>query len=95
MIRKTITRTMATSTVNAFTLKVVEGKPVVENLDPVTVAGKLTEVSALKVMKEKHGKDTPVTIASIQVEESLYEITVEDFMKYAKKVEKDEAKKEN
>lgn len=88
MMRKTIVRTMATSTINAYMLKVVDGVPTVENLEPLTVMGKANEKEIMKALKEKYGKDAPVSVASVEVQEDTYEISVEDFLKYAKKVEK-------
>lgn len=88
MMRKTIVRTMATSTINAFKLDIVDGNPQVENLEPITVMGKATEKEAIKALKDKYGKNAPVKIASIDVQEDTYEISVDDFVKYAKKVQK-------
>ena len=88
MMRKTIVRTMATSTINAFMLNIVDGQPKVENLEPLTVMGKATEKEAMKALKDKYGKNAPVTIANIDVQEDTYEISVDDFVKYAKKVQK-------
>ena len=88
MMRKTIVRTMSTSTINAFKLTVENGQPKVENLEPLTVMGKATDKEALKALKDKYGKNAPVTIASIDVQEETYEISVDDFMKYATKIEK-------
>ena len=94
MMRKTIVRTMATSTINAFSLTVENGVPKVENLEPLTVMGKASEKEALKALKDKYGKNAPVTVASIDVEEDTYEISVEDFLKHAKKVDKKETDEE-
>lgn len=94
MMRKTIVRTMATSTINAFSLTMVDGQPKVENLEPITVMGKATEKEGLKALKEKYGKNCPITIGSIDVKEDTYEISVDDFIKYATKVDKS-AKAEN
>lgn len=94
MMRKTITRTMCTSTVHAYTLSIVDGKPVAKELEPVVVMGKAKEKDALKVLKDKYGSTTAITVGKIQVEESTYEISVEDFVKYATKVEKGTTAKE-
>lgn len=97
MMRDTITRTMATSQIQGFMMKVVDGKPTVEELPVLTVAGKATEKDALKELKKVHGKGANVTVASIVTIEDVYEISVEDFLKYAKKVEPkktEETKKE-
>lgn len=88
MMRKTIVRTMATSTINAFKLSIKGGKPEIENLEPLTVMGKATDKEALKALKDKYGKDAPVQVASIDVQEDTYEISVDDFVKYATKVTK-------
>lgn len=88
MMRKTIVRTMATSTINAYKLTVENGQPKIENLEPLTVMGKATEKEALKALKDKYGKNAPVTIAGIDVQEDTYEISVDDFVKYATKVTK-------
>lgn len=95
MMRKTITRTMATSKINAFKLTVENGQPKVENLEPLTVMGKATEKEALKALKEQYGKNAPVSIASIEVQEDTYEISVDDFVKYAKKVDKNSVQEES
>ena len=95
MMRKTIVRTMSTSTINAFALSMVDGKPVVENLEPLTVMGRATEKDALKALKEKYGKNASITIGSIEVQEDTYEISVEDFLKHAHKVEKELQTEEN
>lgn len=86
-MRKTIVRTIATSTVKAFKMVVVDGSPNVEELEPVTVLGKATQEKAMKALKEKYGKNTPLTITGITVQEDTYEISVEDFLKYATKLE--------
>lgn len=95
MMRKTICRTMATSTIQAFKLTIENGQPKVENLEPLVVMGKATEKEALKALKEKYGKNAPITIASIEVQEDTYEISVEDFVKHAKKVDKKTVEQEN
>lgn len=87
MMRKTICRTMATSTIKAYTLEMVDGLPVAKALDPVVIMGKAKEKDALKAVKDAYDV-TAVTIGEIQIEEATYEISVDDFMKYAKKVEK-------
>lgn len=88
-MRRSICRTMATSTINAYTVEIVDGQPVAKALDPVVIAGKAKEKDALKAIKDAHGV-TAVTIGEIKIDEATYEISVEDFMKYAKKVEKTE-----
>lgn len=89
MIRPNITRTLATSTIHACKLVMNEETPTVITLDPLTVGGKVSEREALKALKDVYGKDSALTVTKITVEENLYSISVEDFLKYATKVEKD------
>lgn len=89
MMRKTIVRTMATSTITAYTLEMKDGAPVAKALEPITVMGKAKKKDALKEVKEQY-ELTNVTIGEIKVEEATYEISVDDFMKYAKRVDKTE-----
>lgn len=91
MMRNTIVRTMATSTIHAYTLTVVNGKPEAKELAPVTIMGKASEKDALKALRKEYGKDTPFTVGEIKVEEATYEIGVEDFVKHAKRVDKADA----
>lgn len=91
MMRKTIVRTMATSTIKAYTVTIENGMPVTKALEPITIMGKAKEKDALKAVKEQYGKDIAVTIGEIQIEEATYEISVDDFMKHAKKVEAETA----
>ena len=93
-MRSTITRTMATSEIHAFRLVMKEGKPEVETLPVLTLGGKVSVESAEKELRKIYGK-TAITVKEIKVKEDLYEISVEDFLKYAKKVEKTESEKTN
>lgn len=95
MMRKTIVRTMATSEIKAFKLTMKDGQPSVVNLDPITVTGEVSEKDALKALKEVHGNLTGITVGEITVTKDTYEISVEDFLKYAKKVTKDSEPSEN
>ena len=88
MMRNTITRTMATSEIHAYRMVMKEGNPEVETLPVLTMGGKATVKDAEKALRKQYGKDAPVVVSNIVVNEDVYEISVEDFMKYAKKVEK-------
>lgn len=95
MMRNTITRTMATSEIHAFRLVMKEGKPEVEELPVMIIMGKATHKDAEKALRAEYGKNCAVTIKEIVVSENLYEISVDDFMKYAKKIDKASASTEN
>ena len=89
MMRKNITRTMATSTIHSVKLTMENDQPKIETLDPVVLTGKATKESALKELRKIHGNDAPVSITKIETSEDVYEISVEDFLKYATKVSKE------
>lgn len=89
-MRNTITRTITESTIHAVKLEIVDGKPTTVDLDPVTVVGTINNDKALKAVYAKHGKQAGVAILRIDEQEFLYEISVSDFMKYAKRVEGEE-----
>lgn len=83
MMRNTITRTLATSEITGFTLEIVDGKPQVKELEKITIAGKAKEKDALKALKKVYGDVKGLTVGNIEVSENVYEISVEDFVKYA------------
>ena len=89
MMRNTITRTMATSSIHAYRLTMKDDKPVVETLPVMVVNGKATQKDAERLLRSEYGKNAPITVKEIIVSEDVYEISVADFMKYAKKVSKD------
>ncbi len=86
-MRNTITRTITESTINAVMIAIDNGQPIVRTLDPITVNGKINADKALKAVRKVHGKTAPVSVVSIDEKEVLYEISVDDFMKYAKRVD--------
>lgn len=83
MMRNTITRTMATSQITGYRVKIENGVPAVETLPTLTIGGKAKEKDALKALEKAYGKG--VTIGSIEISEDVYEISVEDFLKHATK----------
>ena len=91
-MRATITRSVVVSTVNGYTIEIQDGKPTVKELEPVTVYGKLTKDKATKELKRVYGKDSAVSVNTVTEEEKQYEISVADFVKYAKVVEPADAK---
>lgn len=87
-MRKTIVRTMTTTTIHACKTVMVDNHPTVENLEPLSVLGNLNHEKAMKALKDVHGKHTALNIISLETNTAHYEISVDDFMKYATKVEK-------
>ena len=87
-MRNTITRTMVESTVHGCMIEIVDGQPTTKTLEPVTVMGKCTNEKAMKVLTGAYGKIAGMAVVKVEETESLYEISVEDFMKHAKKIDK-------
>lgn len=94
-MRATITRKMIVSTITGYMIEIREEKPTVKEVEPVTIYGKTTPEKALKELQRVYGKTSSVTVAGIKEEEKQYEISVEDFIKYAKIVEETPENEEN
>lgn len=94
-MKATIKRTLTESTINAYSVKIQEnGEPAVTKLNPVTLFGKVSKVEAQKEMERVNPNSDSIMISSIEEKEVQYEITIEDFVKNAKRIENAE-KKEN
>lgn len=85
-MRKTIVRTITATTIESAVVTFKNGKPEVTPNNPLTVNGVVDEDKALKAVCKEYGKKSQVT--AITSVDDMYEISVEDFMKHAKKVEK-------
>lgn len=90
-MRKTIVRTIPVSKIKGYTVRVENGKPVAEELEPVIVVGKANDKEALKALQAEYGKGKAITVGEIEVSEDTYEITVSDFIAHATKVTKSES----
>lgn len=86
MARNEFTRTITETTVNASIVKLVEGKVVTEPCLPFPVKGKIDEAKAVELARKQYGKDKQY-VASITAIDTTYALSVDDFMKYAHKVE--------
>ncbi len=84
-MRKTIERTITATTIESANVTFEKGKPVIKNNEPLTVNGNITEDKALKEVRKAYGEMAQVT--SLAVIDDRYEISVEDFIKYATKIE--------
>lgn len=85
MMRQTITRTLTRTTISAFAVSMVNGKPETQEVEPVTVWGKVTDKEALKAVKEKHAGN--VFVGEINSVDEVYEIAIDVFVANATKVE--------
>lgn len=95
MMRKSIIRTITTSTIKGVRLSVVDGKPAVETLDDVRVIGKVNDREAVKALKDEYGKDANVSVIGVEYSENTYEISVADFLAHAKIVDKEKEEAES
>jgi hypothetical protein len=84
-MRKTIVRSIVASTVKSSNVLFVKGVPTITENAPIVVSGKVDEKQALKEVRKAYGESAQVT--EISAVNDVYEISVEDFMRYAKKVE--------
>lgn len=86
MMRKHITRTLTRSTVECFAVKMVDGKPEVETLAPVTVWGVPSDKEALKAVKEAYPEAKGVTVGNVKSVDETYRVSIDDFVTIAELV---------
>jgi hypothetical protein len=91
-MRKTIVRSIVASTVKSSNVSFVKGQPVIVENAPIVVNGKIDEKQALKEVRKTYGETAQIT--EITEVNDVYEISVEDFMKYATKVDPKDVEKE-
>ncbi len=90
MMRATIARKLIETTIEAHSIKVVDGEPKLVELPPLTLYGNFNRKEALRELKRVHGKAEAITISKITSVTKQYEISVDEFVKYAKVVEAEE-----
>jgi hypothetical protein len=91
-MRKMITRTIITTTVNSATVAIIDGKATTTDYKPLIFNGVVKEKDALKDIRKAYGENA-IVVSKVETE-SEYEISVDDFIKYAKKVEPKEGEKD-
>lgn len=85
--KKMVTRSMYTTDIEAIVFNDETNKT--GNIKE-TLAGNLTEETALKALKKKYADDekiTPVKVLSVSATSTLYGIEEDEFIKIAKKLE--------
>lgn len=87
MMRNTITRTIERTRIYFSAVEVQNGVPSFVAQPPIVVNGNYDMEQAGKLIKKRFKQFTCV-VTAVEVTEQLYEISVEDFMKYATPVEK-------
>lgn len=94
-MRATITRKMIETKIHGYSIEIQEGgEPVLKKVEPVTTFGNVSEKEAKKLLSEAHPEANSVTVGKIESTEVHFEITVEDFVKNAKRVEPKNEEKE-
>lgn len=87
-MRDKITRKIAETEIRGFSVVMGEDNvPVVKPLAPVTVYGTVTEAQAMRELKKAYPDEKGVTLGKTETKEIQYEISVEDFVKNATKIE--------
>ena len=85
-MRNTITRTITTSTIHSVYVDLSNETPTICKNAPITVNHEVRQAEAQKMVTKRYGAG--VTITKIETNDILYEISIDDFVKYAKPVEK-------
>lgn len=88
-MRKAIVRTITATTINSVNVSFKDGKPAMLTNEPLTVNGTIDEEKALKAARKAYGANATIT-GLVEVND-VYEISVDDFIKYAKKIDKPSA----
>jgi hypothetical protein len=91
-MRKNIVRTITLSTIESANVVLEKGLPVITENPAITVNGVIAQDKALKEVRKVYGENAQVT--SINSVDAAYEISVENFLKYAKKVVAEPPKQE-
>lgn len=91
-MRNTIIRTLTTSEIFGCKIIVKNGTPEIVQLESIKVQGKVNDEQALKHLVKKYGKDSSLSVTKVLEDSDTYEISIDDFMKYAKKVNSTETK---
>ena len=87
-MRNTITRTITTATIKTATVRMDNGEiKAIANPD-ITAHGNIDMDTAQKIARKKYGKNNNVVVLEIVHTDDEYEISVDDFIKYATKIEK-------
>ena len=87
-MRNTITRTITTATIRTATITMENGQIKAIEHTPITTHGNIDNDSALKLARKKYGKTANIVVLEVVSSDDEYEISVEDFIKHATKIEK-------
>lgn len=85
-MRNTITRTITTSKIHSVYVDLSGETPTFCQNAPITVNREVRQAEAQKMVTKRYGAG--VTVTKIELNETLYEISIDDFVKYGKPVVK-------
>lgn len=80
-MRKLMTKEVTTTTLKLAKMQMVEGKPVATPLEDEVLLGNVKLEKAQSFATKKHGSG--VTVFEVVANTNVYEMAVEDFIKYA------------
>lgn len=87
-MKKTMTKEVTTTSIKLGRVKLVDGMPIVEPLNDELMLGNVSLEKAQKAMRKQHGDD--VTVFGVEANTQKYKMSVEDFIRIAKRVEENE-----
>lgn len=89
-----VTRTIETHTINSATVAIENGKIATTSLEPISISNiTMNNDKALKLVREKYGKNGNYVITGIDTKKVTYGLPFEKFMELAEVIsgnEKDE-----
>lgn len=83
-----ITRTLEVTEISYLEAVVKDGTPALEPREPEKVFGNVEDkAKAAQLLNKKYGSDKTFLVTGLEVSQGKYEISIEDFLAHAKKVE--------
>lgn len=87
-MRENFTRTISKTVIKSAMITFVEGVVVTTPCVDITEHAKISDNDkALAIVKSTYGKKGTYVVTGLEVTDTTYAISIEDFMKYAKVVE--------
>lgn len=80
-MRKKMTKEVTKTTVKIARVQNVDGQLTTEQLDDLVLIGNVSAEKAQKLVHKQHG--TNATVFGVEVATEIYEMDVEEFIKYA------------
>lgn len=79
-----VTRSIETHTIYPAKVKIVDGKIVTEDLEPIQISNTaINNDKAMKAVRKAYGKNENYVIKEIKTSKALYGMLLEEFIKHA------------